>query len=790
MEARISKESTPRRGIALVPAILIVSGLAIFLVALMTAVMSNRRTVVFQNEDYQVASAVESIAMLAAEDLWSDYLQGEGGAAGDIHGFRLYLTARNIADAGPGGPPPAAAGTSLLAALDLPVEDGRSRFHDVNVDAVQVVRRDVGDATQLFLTVSASTTRGDGIVNPVLNRAVQQVYTVEPAEFPGFEYALLANNVNCVFCHAQVDSALRYWNDDPARFGTFERVKVGSLESLQMRRDGDGNTGPINDYDADSLIAGTLYLRGPASDGAGALIGPADWGTTSLLGYPFDQDGNLLQDDWGAMAPLAFDPAGSPPDPLESLYLGYPRQWAEMVDGLLPNHFPPPFPDDGGEDPITGLPVPGAGGNKRIDDSEFFAVANDAVGQITAGVVNVTDPGVVIDSPLDYANAVFQGNTPGIELIHEAITGNVVLTGYPDNPIWIHGTLAIDGDLIIQGYVKGEGVIYVRGNVYIPTDLMYLDGRAYLEGDLPGSPTGPRTFGVAADGTRNALGVTAGGNVLIGDFQRPAARQPDGTLVQPGQYDIISGNPDTGDPMVDQWSFALAEIALFNRGEWARTQEFLPGPGGMPVANPGHVPGYVPRYYGYGEDTQIPIFNGGTQYFDPASGTWIGPESPMAWDTTLLSYADPNDPLDPYLFHGDGSPKAVTTTLTHTGDWMDPDVYKLSVEYFEGLHPAGQPMAIDGLLYTNNAIFSIVYRNSDMAGRMTVNGSLVAADVGMLVPGKKDLMHNFPNHSPLSNYAIGLQLNYDQRLKRMLNVRNPFQVQIKRTYWNPTANLL
>ena len=66
----------------------------------------------------------------------------------------------------------------------------------------------------------------------------------------------------------------------------------------------------------------------------------------------------------------------------------------------------------------------------------------------------------------------------------------------------------------------------------------------------------------------------------------------------------------------------------------------------------------------------------------------------------------------------------------------------------------------------------------------------MAADLGMLVPGLKDADSHFPNHSPVGKYAIGLQLNYDERLKNALDIDNPLQVQLKRTYWNPTANLL
>ena len=43
-------------------------------------------------------------------------------------------------------------------------------------------------------------------------------------------------------------------------------------------------------------------------------------------------------------------------------------------------------------------------------------------------------------------------------------------------------------------------------------------------------------------------------------------------------------------------------------------------------------------------------------------------------------------------------------------------------------------MAIDGLLYTNNSIMTIINRLTPYAGQMLVNGALVSADLGMLVP--------------------------------------------------------
>jgi hypothetical protein len=214
---------------------------------------------------------------------------------------------------------------------------------------------------------------------------------------------------------------------------------------------------------------------------------------------------------------------------------------------------------------------------------------------------------------------------------------------------------------------------------------------------------------------------------------------------------------------------------------------------GYPVTwatNANFVEDYTPRYYNFGPDDAVPVYNQGDIYYDPALETWLGDaEVPIYWDPSLLTIADPTDPSDPTLYPSGGQ-AAVLKQLTPNGEWIADNLYKISIEYFEANRPYGKPMGIDGLLYTNNSIFSIVNRYTPMLGQMIVNGALVAADLGMLAPGVYDPWGLFPNRSPLSNYAIGLQLNYDERVKQMLNVKNPLQVQLKRTLWNPTANLL
>jgi hypothetical protein len=770
------------RGIALVPALLVVSGLAIFALALLTAVLSGKRTVNYQNDDYKLSAAVESVAVLAMNDLWSDYLTAQGGAAGTIASFRTYLDGRSI-DSEPGsGTPAATDGESLIGALGLSNSPtGNPTFDDVNVDAVNVVRRDSGESTQLWVTVSASTRRGESLVNPVLNRALQQVWTVEPTDFEGFEYALLANNVNCVFCHAQVDNVERWFNADPGAYGSFERIKVGMLESLMLRHDVDGLSA-VNDFDADSYLAGTVYSRGSASLQGGAPIG--SWASLSFQGYSFDGAGQLVEDGWGALSSTPFVPAGLPLQALENLYLAYPEDYGLMVDGALPSSFPAPIPDDGG-------PIGSGAGNRVVDDAEFEALAATADGAITAGILNLQPAGDVIDSVGEYAAALFLGNQASLQ---QSVTGDVILSGTTANPITIDGTVCIDGDVVINGYVKGEGTLVVRGNVYVPTDLRYLDGLAYLPGDVPGIPTGPRTFGIAQDGTRNALGLTAGGNVLIGDYLQPSTLQPDGSYAIQGPFEIVDGSSS------GEWNFGLAEVSIFNRGEWMRTQPMLPGSPGeasLPssswtAVNPFYDADYFPRYYGFGPNDTIPLYNKGNLYFDTGSGTWRGDwESPTYWDASRLTTIDPTNTADPYLYDALGQPKAAINTLAPSTGWITDAMYKLSVEYFEGTHAAGEPLNLDGLYYTNNAIFGLVKRETSMQGMMLVNGALVCADLGLLVPGFPDASGTVSsNHTPGSSYAIGLQLNYDKRVKDMLNVKNPNQVVLRRTLWNPTANIL
>jgi hypothetical protein len=769
------------RGTALIPALMVVSALAMLGLSMLSAGLSGSRVVTGQSDEFRLTSAVESVGSLTADQVWSGYLRAQGGAAGTIATFRTYLSSIGIADAGANAQHGAHDGVDMKSVVALAGANG-GEFNDVDVDELRVVRQDDGEATRFFVTVAAATKRGTGLVEKPLSRAVQLVYTVKPAPFEGFDYGILTMNVNCVFCHTVVDSADRYYNHDPALVGTFDKVKVGTLQSMMLR----SNLRPgISDWNADSLVAGSLYVRGHATNHNGVPI--TNWGSAGYAFHStmFDEYGNIVQDGMsGGMTTTNFSPAGNPPQPGENLYLNYPTTYADMTDGKLPLEFPPPFPDDGGVDPTTGAATTAGAGNRKVDPNEFYAATHSAEGSISGGVLTVVDSSHVIDTGGEVTTAITEGNTTSLTAV---TTGSVILTGTLANPIQIDGTVAIDGDVVINGYVKGKGVILASGNIYVPTDLRYLDGHVYQEGDEPGSPTGPVTFGIAQDGTQNALGLACGGNMMLGDYLAPSSG------LDAEELEIVTGGPDGA------FNFSLAEISLFNRTEWAHTQPFLPGhgqdhadPSTWTVPNPGYIANYVPRYYQFGEGDVIPIYNLGNLYFDATTQTWHGDaEVPTVWDEEKMTMLDPSDYTNPALYDPvTGEPRATVLTLAPDNGWMSEAMLETTIENLEAHHTAGTPMQVDGLLYTNNAIFGVVQRSGPMKGQLVVNGSLVCPDLGLLAPGYRSAATAGTSANvPGSPYAVGLRLNYDKRTKSMLNVTNPYSVAISRTLWNPIANV-
>lgn len=89
--------------------------------------------------------------------------------------------------------------------------------------------------------------------------------------------------------------------------------------------------------------------------------------------------------------------------------------------------------------------------------------------------------------------------------------GALVLIGTQANPIKIDGPVVVDSDVIIKGYVKGQGTIYSGRNVHIIGDIIYSDPPKWSHPDSnPGQLS-------EENATKDMLGLVAKGNIVIGD---------------------------------------------------------------------------------------------------------------------------------------------------------------------------------------------------------------------------------------------------------------------------------
>jgi len=702
--------------------ILIVAILALFVMGALTALaMSTAESVsdrlTFQKDDERLIAIGESILNLAVADVWGDYLRDAGGAPGSIGEFRTYLDTVGITST-------SGYAFDIKNNLSLvPGPESDLRLAGAVVHEVGLTRDDGPDSVLLRI----SATLGFGPEDSGRHtRTVERGFFIAGAEFKGFEFGLLANNVNCIMCHARFDNVYRYYNRDPEKYGTWPRVRVGTLESLLIRSGS-----------ADSTVAGTVYTRGHFMDKDGTLIeNPAG---TTMHSVRFTPEGNVHEDGSGALEEVSLLAASGDPLPTkQNLYLDYPVEERGQVDGPLPESFPPIIPDDNG--------------NRIVDPEEFEKVASKASGTLSGGIK--------VKIPLD-AGYPTSGMPVGMPLEDQAgdlskrIDGNLVLRGTADNPIVIDGKIAVDGDVIIEGVVKGSGQIVAGGNMYVMGPVVYADGR---------DTTGARTFGKDQDGNDNRLTLGAGGNILVGDFlltkdggtvktKKNKNGGGDPTPVPaPSQYDprAINGDKSGGS------NFTTSELTLFNRMEWTKTQPFLPDASGKYVANPLYEAGYRPRYYTLYGDNPVYVFNTSKTYFSAETGTWLGKEH-------VKGFSD--DGVTEFLPGSSELRGAAISTLMPRNGWVSDTQLIEMWKSVTDRQPSGRPLELDALLYTNNATMFLSRKNSVYGGKAIINGGLVGADMGVLVPG---------------DGGVGLQVNYDVRQSIGLKLRSTDRVRLTR----------
>lgn len=813
---------------AVVPIAILVMSLMVAFVG--TSIETSRATVAHQ-ATFRARAAAQNAASMAIAALWGDFEQATAGTQAQMWSFRTHMDSLGVTDQSGASKPYR---TAFAGKLGLPaMENGKHEVDGIEIERLEVYRTDQWDATEIVIEVDAVARRGVDGSTTERRSSVQEVFTIAPPEWEGLDFALLANNVNCLLCHTTIDNAERYYNNAPALAGSYDPVKVGSIDSIHFRSD------------PDSRVAGRLLIGGDAIKGDGTNID--DWSNFNLKTAKLNADLMLWEDNFQNLKfekLSLFD--GAAPSADATMYLDFFQDQAS-TDLELPSTFPSPFPDNGGYDPITGKPRTDLAGNRKVDESEFIATVQGSQGTISGGNISVSGLGERISSDSDRAKFM-----NGTDLTISGLTdGNVFLHGTKADPIVLSGDVAINGDVILSGYVIGEGTVRAKGNVYVPGDLIYADN---------GRNTATRQFGVASDGRTNSLAVAAGGNVIIGDFYRPAWG---------------SGTPTNGHTS-GSFNFTMDELAIFNRQEWMKTQPTLPGktekvqdgvtvsyvnekvketywktvnvykwvktgkkikvqqykwiwvsngksgeygektktkvPNGFTwkdetkrvktgtkkvkmtrwvntgkkirketpkykwvtpqVQNPYFVASHTPRYYSFSEGSTVPIFNK-EGHFDPATKHWLSEEHAGAWDSSKLTYADADNKRDPLLYNGDGTPKAVVSTIAPTADWVSPSMMQKIIELSQAKSQSGsKTIEIDATLYSANSILGTVpsSKSPHTDGKLLVNGGIVAADVGILAPN-------------------GTQVNYDGRGARSLSIRSDIGLGVTRRLSAPLPNL-
>ena len=214
-----------QRGIALVIVVLFSSALAGFM--MLTMLQLRREHLAAQTyQGIRAASdAADAGLEFAVAKVWDQYLQNLGKDLPVLGGFKGYLD-------------------KVVGKLTKDLLDGEIKLASgAVIKAVEVERVDSAESTVLKVTSIAEA-------NGRERRAVQ-LFTIGGQAFEAFDYALMANNMECVMCHTVVDSVERLNNKDSKNFGSFDRVKIGVLEKMN-----------IETVSARSRIAGSIHSRG------------------------------------------------------------------------------------------------------------------------------------------------------------------------------------------------------------------------------------------------------------------------------------------------------------------------------------------------------------------------------------------------------------------------------------------------------------------------------------------------------------------------------------------------
>lgn len=116
-------------------------------------------------------------------------------------------------------------------------------------------------------------------------------------------------------------------------------------------------------------------------------------------------------------------------------------------------------------------------------------------------------------------------------------TGCITLFGTKQNPIVIDGPVVVERDVVISGYVTGQGTIYAGRNIHILGDITYVNPPVWEKPD--NDPYATTEENQAMD----MLGLVAKGNIVLGNPENPSWYKDVSYYISPSFVNPYSCDP-------------------------------------------------------------------------------------------------------------------------------------------------------------------------------------------------------------------------------------------------------
>jgi hypothetical protein len=260
-------------------------------------------------------------------------------------------------------------------------------------------------------------------------------------------------------------------------------------------------------------------------------------------------------------------------------------------------------------------------------------------------------------------------------------------------------------------------------------------------------------------------------------------------------YPVTGQGDEQGANVNWQVGMPMNQLGWWNRAEWTRSMPnyntglFQPTNGATGDTNPGYEAGYTPRFYTMREAGEVWLLGPNKNHTDlwgtpykwttdpslPTGGFWngdgklnfysptgskklsqMGADQPGAYTTlALLPKFISESNLRDLQRNSETDRRAASanTPWNHASGANAP---------WESATSGNRKYKLDGLFYTHNAMLFMskaTGADNSGAGQIEFNGSVVAADTGILAPN-------------------GLYLNYDYRTKNFLQIEDRTQVEL------------